>query len=468
MITTDSWPQVRRAFRGTRLRGVRAKGRGIVVLLSLLALLAAACGGAEESSDDQAAGTGSEAAGASEGGGDGEQVQLRFAWWGSDVRHELTNEVIEAFEAEHPNINIEGEFTGWDEYWDRLATTVAGGDTPDIMQQESRYLRDYADRGVLADMSTLDVLRTDALDELVLPTGEVDGALYGVPSGVNAYTIVADPALFEEAGVEMPDDETWTWADFVETATAVSEATGGDIYGVQDMGYNEAGLQIMARQRGEDLYAPDGLGLSEDTVRNWWQVSVDLREQGAQPPSSETVEIQAGGIEQSLMATGRGALGHWWTNELLALTELSGHDLELLRYPGESAFDQAGMFFKPSMFYSIAADSEHPEEAAMFIDFLVNETAAADILLSDRGLPPNLEVRETVSADLPETDQQSQDFLAEIEGDLAEPPPLPPVGAGEVQEIIQRLNDEVVFDRMTPEEAAAQFMSEASAAVGGS
>lgn len=448
---------------------VRAKSRSIVVLLAILALLAAACGGAEESADDGAADDGAADAGSEAAGesGDDEQVELRFAWWGSDVRHDLTNQAIEAFEAEHPNISIEGEFTGWDEYWDRLATTVAGGDTPDIIQQESRYLRDYADRGVLADMSAVGgTLRTDALDELVLPTGEVDGALYGVPSGVNAYTIVADPTLFEEAGVEMPDGESWTWADYVETATAVSEAGGEDLFGAQDMGYNEAGLQIFARQRGEDLYAPDGLGLSEETVRDWWQIGVDLREQGAQPPDSLTAEIQAAGIEQSLMATGRGALGHWWTNELLALSELSGHDLELLRYPGETEASQAGMFFKPSMFYSIAADSEHPEEAVMFIDFLVNETAAAEILLSDRGLPSNLEVREAVAADLPETDQLSQDFLASIEGDLAEPPPLPPVGAGEVQEVLQRLNDEVVFGRMTVDEAAAQFMSEAAAAIG--
>ncbi|HSK97147.1 MAG TPA: extracellular solute-binding protein, partial [Euzebyales bacterium] len=326
-----------------------------MVLLLLLALVAAACGGADESGGAEAAGSaaGSEAAAGADG--DGEQIQLRFAWWGSDVRHEITNEVIEAFEAEHPDISIEGEFTGWDEYWDRLATTVAGGDTPDIIQQESRYLRDYADRGVLADMSQFGSLNTDTLDDQVLPTGEVEGALYGVPAGVNAYTIVVDPTLFEQTGVDVPDGESWTWADFVETANAVSEAGGGDVYGVQNMGYNEAGLQIFARQRGEDLYAPDGLGLSEETVRDWWQISVDLREQGGEPPDSLTAEIQAAGIEQSLLATGRGAMGHWWTNELLALTELSGNELQLLRYPGETESDQAGMFFKPSMFYSIAA-----------------------------------------------------------------------------------------------------------------
>lgn len=165
-------------------------------------------------------------------------------------------------------------------------------------------------------------------------------------------------------------------------------------------------------------------------------------------------------------ATDQGAMGHWWTNELLALSELSGKELQLLRYPGETESQQAGMFLKPGMFYSVAADSEHPEEAAVFIDYLVNETAAAEILLSDRGLPSNLEVREAIAGELPETDQRSMEFMAQIQDDLADPPPLPPVGAGEVEEILERLNDEVVFGRLTVEEAAAQFMSEASSAVG--
>ena len=40
-------------------------------------------------------------------------VTLRFSWWGSDVRHKMTEKLIEAFEAENPNINIEGEYGDW-------------------------------------------------------------------------------------------------------------------------------------------------------------------------------------------------------------------------------------------------------------------------------------------------------------------------------------------------------------------
>ncbi|MFC7616461.1 ABC transporter substrate-binding protein [Actinokineospora soli] len=97
---------------------------------------------------------------------DGGPVTLRFTWWGSDARHTMTQRLIEAFEAEHPGIRVEGEFTGWGDYWDKLATTVAGGDAPDIIQQESRYVREYADRGALLDLTehVPSVIKTDKLD----------------------------------------------------------------------------------------------------------------------------------------------------------------------------------------------------------------------------------------------------------------------------------------------------------------
>jgi glutathione S-transferase len=44
--------------------------------------------------------------------------------------------------------------------------------------------------------------------------------------------------------------------------------------------------------------------------------------------------------------------------ELGALTDTSGRDLELLRYPGESQHEQPGMFFKPARFSDDASQHE--------------------------------------------------------------------------------------------------------------
>ncbi|WP_255491793.1 MULTISPECIES: ABC transporter substrate-binding protein [unclassified Actinotalea] len=426
--------------------------------LAVGALLLAGCGQGDAGAGETAGG----------GGGDeGGDVTLRFAWWGSDHYHQMYQEVADAFMAEHPDITIVPEFTDWGGYWDKLATTVAAGDTPDVLMQEQRYLREYVDRGVLADLSQHDI-ETSGMDEALLATGEVDDGLYAIPTGLNVFSIVANPQVFADAGVEMPDDTTWTWEEFHEIATEVGQKAPDGVWGKQDWGTNDAGLNVFARQHGEQLFTEDGeLGISEDTLTQWWQMSLDLQESGGQPPASTTSEMMNMGPEQSLVGTNTGAMMAEWTNQLTAISGAAGHELELLRWPGESDGERTGMYYKPALYASMSATSEHPEEAAMFIDFMLNSEAAGDIIMADLGMPVNLETRERVVAELPAADKQSADFVADLEDEIVDSPPVPPQGAGEIAAILGRLNDEVLFERLTPQQAAEQFVAEVENVVGG-
>jgi multiple sugar transport system substrate-binding protein len=393
-------------------------------------------------------------------------VELSFTWWGSDSRHEYTQEIIELFEAEHSNITVEPIFTDFDAYWDQLATSTAGGNAPDIITMEERFLKEYVVNGQLLDLNTVtDALDISNIDELALAAGRFDNGLYTIASGVNAFSVVADPQIFEDAGVAFPDDATWTWQDYVDLAVQISESSGGDVFGAQAFGTNEAGFNVYARQRGEALYNPDGtLGFSAQTLADWWTISLEQTAQGGTPPADVTVEVGATGPDQSLLATNAGAMGTWWTNQLGALSGAAGRELVLLRQPGESEGVRPGMYFKPAMSYSISSQTDHPEEAALFVDFLLNSTGAAELMLNDRGLPANSQVREHIAPMLPDVEQQVADFMAEIGPELVDPPPPPPTGAGETVSIMQRLYEEVLFERVTPLEAAEQFMAEVDAA----
>ncbi|WP_258724458.1 ABC transporter substrate-binding protein [Cellulomonas sp. NS3] len=389
-------------------------------------------------------------------------VTIRFSWWGSDTRHQLTQRVIEAFQAKYPNITVQGDFTDWGGYWDKLATSIAADDAPDVITQEERYLRDYATRGVLLDLSTVeDTLDLSNIDPSVVESASFDDGTFGVPTGVNAYAVFADPAAFEAAGVELPDDKTWTWDDYLDIATKITASTGGTIYGTQDYAFNEPGFSIYARQQGQNLYDENGeVGYDDELLAEWWQLSVDLRKAGGQPDGAKSVEVDAAGPEGSLLGTQTGAMGVWWTNQLGAISTAAGRELKLLRFPGESEHERTGMYFKPAMYYSIAKSSKHPQAAAQFIDFLVNSEEAGEILLSDRGLPANLEVREAVKPKFSPVDQQAADFLSDLQDEIVDGVPVPPVGSGEVATIIRRINQEVLFDRLTPEQAAEQFTAE--------
>src|SRR5690606_9573631 len=214
---------------------------------------------------------------------------------------------------------------------------------------------------------------TSDLIEPALAAGRIDGGLYTIASGVNAFSIVADPQIFEEAGVEFPDDTTWTWQDYIDISVAITDATNGELYGAQAFGSNEPLFNIHARQRGAQLSNEDGsLGSAARTLADFWSVSLEQTERGGTPRADGPAEIGATGPDQPLLATDRGAMGTWWTNQLGALSGAAGRELVLLRQPGESEGVQPGMYFKPAMSYSISARTEHPREAAMFVDFLLN------------------------------------------------------------------------------------------------
>jgi multiple sugar transport system substrate-binding protein len=415
------------------------------VLAATTALVVSACGGGSDANDELS----------------DDPVTLRFTWWGSDERHSRTQEVIELFQDEHPNITVTGEFKDWNGYWDSLATTVAANDAPDIIQMDELYLASYAERGVLLDLDTVtEHLDTSGFDENALATGLVDGTQYAVPVGLTVYAMVVNADLLAEYGVEMPDDSSWTWEDLKTAGAEISQASGGEVTGVQSWGFNDAGgVNIWARQAGASLYDEDGnVAIPPEVLVEYWTYLVELADQGIAPDPSVTIERATAGLDQSGTATNTSAFGTWWNTQLTSLTAASGSQLELLRMPGESQAASPGAYYKSSMYWSIAAGSDHPAEAALFVDFLANSEAAANVLLTDRGVPANPDIRAAIADQLEETDQAASAYLDEIE--VGGPYQVTPNGASDIEAILGRHTEQVLFGQATPAEAARSFIDE--------
>ncbi|MET9273812.1 sugar ABC transporter substrate-binding protein [Kribbella sp. NPDC003557] len=393
---------------------------------------------------------------------DGGKVTLRFTWWGSDTRTKLTQQVIDAYQKDHPNVTIKGEFGEWSGYWDKLATTVAANDAPDIIQMDEKYLREYADRGALLDLKKAQGLDTGKFEPDTLGAGEFDGGLYGLNAGINSFAVVVNPAAFKTAGVAIPDDTTWTWDDFSRIAAEITTKSGGKVTGTGPLGTNEAGLNLWARQNGESLWTKDGkLGVSPEKTTDFFKYVLKLRDAKAIPSAEAISQDMNASLDQSAFATGKLAMSFIWSNQLVAFSKATGQQLKLLRIPstdGKAADN--GSYYKGSMFWSISARSKHQKEAAEFVNYLANNTAAGDVLLAERGVPPNTEVRASVTPKLQPADAASAKFIQDIGKDLGDPSPAPPVGGGQVEKIIQRYTTEVLFGRQAPDAAAKAFLDE--------
>lgn len=437
----------------TTHRNGPAPGRTLLALTSLGAVVAlAACSSGTGGDGDAEPGDGT--------------VELRMTWWGSDARHTATQQAIELFEEANPGITVVPEFSDWDGYWDKLATATAGGDTPDVLQMDGAYLATYADQGTLADLRELDGFDAGGIDEAALASGELDGGLYGVVNAVNSWSVVANRTLVEEAGLELPDDSTWTWADLTEFANAFSAAAPDGVYGLQDWGLTQGTLDQWARQHGETLWTDDGgFGVSEETLVAYWEMALGLIEDGGLPPATVQAEQQAATQDQSLGATNRAALGFWWSNQLSALAAASGQELVLLRPPLDDDGER-GIWYRPSQFWSVAATSEHPEEAALLVDFLVNSPEAGEVLLAERGTPGNVEVREAIRDLLSPEDQTIATYLDDIADELDGVAALAPAGSSDFEATLIRATSQVYFGQATPEQAAQTLIAEVEAMLG--
>lgn len=384
-------------------------------------------------------------------------ITIRFAWWGNDARAKTTLEVIKAFEAENPGIKVKGENTEYSSYWDKMATQVAGGDTPDILAMSGSYPSEYSSRGVLLKLDTVkDQINTSTFAPGTLELGQIKGTQYTITSGVNAMAMALDPAVFKAAGVAMPNDDTWTWDEYQEIAAKVSKNSPKGTFGTTPMA-NDSFLAVWARQGGEPLYSEDGraLGISEARVADWMQMNLALQKSGGSPSASQIVEDAAAQSEQSLMGQGKQGMKVTWSNQLSAYTS---KDLVIAKLPSESA--KPGSWLRSSMEYGISAKTKYPKATAKFLSYLVNNADAGKLIKSDRGMPANLDVRAAVMPLLNANQKKEAAFLERIAA-MKVAPPLPfPAGSSATMEVLNRTMTDVLFEKATPAASAKKFVEE--------
>jgi multiple sugar transport system substrate-binding protein len=393
----------------------------------------------------------------------GEQIELRIAWWGSQNRHDRTIQVIEMYEAEHPNIDIVFEFSGWDDHWVKMATQAAGGNLPDIMQQDYARLEEWVARDLLMP---LDGLVADAtidlsdVPEASVKGGRVGGTLYGINLGNNSQTFVLDADLFEQAGVELPPPD-WTWADFERITLELH-----DKLGIWGFGHNMPDQQLwksLYLGYGEWGYTNDGtrLGYSDDQIfADYLHMILRLQDAGAIPSREETLaRFETASVEAQAIVTSEAAMAYFWSNQIVAVQTAAGEDRHFVmtEVPRPIAGGPSANYVKPSMFFSITKQAKHPVEAAQFIDYFTNNIEANEVLLAERGVPITAHVKEGLSPLLGTSQQEMFDFLTQVEGDNSPIRPADPPGHSDLINNIYtpEVIDPVLYGLITPEEGAA-------------
>ncbi|WP_433586022.1 ABC transporter substrate-binding protein [Microbacterium hydrocarbonoxydans] len=388
-----------------------------------------------------------------------EPVTIRMYWWGGDARHQRTQEVIDLFEKKHPNITVEAEFSDWNGYWEKLATSTAGKNSPDVIQMDQLYLASYADRGALADLRDLDI-STKGMEESVLGMGESDGGLYAVPISTSAMATFVNTDLLDQIGVPLPDNtDSWTWDEYEAWAQSVTQAAPQGVYG-GSLAQNEFMLQLFARQNGDELFADGDIAIDPETVEAFFQLALDSTKSGASAPASTWAETSGLALDQQPLSVGTVATTFATATQVSAYSQASGANLELVPIPTVKGGEKDADYFKAGMYWSVSSQSKHPAEAAALIDFFLNDPEAVKIIGTERGLPAISSTLDLIGDDLTPEESKAVAFSDSRLPFLGDAPAIVPNGASDVDAVIVRYMQDVLFERQTPADAAKGFIAD--------
>jgi multiple sugar transport system substrate-binding protein len=386
-----------------------------------------------------------------------EKTVLRMAWWGSQTRHDRTVAVIEMYEAENPNIDIEYEFYDFDGYITKLNTLVASNEVWDMFQLGGNFptyiskivpLNDYISSGVIDASKT-----TDAF----LKTTQDKGVQIGISNGVNCYGIAYDPAMFAEAGIEVPKDN-WTWDDFKQICLTIHDKLG--IYGSSKLDDFIAGCSAAVPQ--EDLklgffaMSNDKLGFDDyKLLMPYIQMRTDLTEAGAYPDPGAIAEIKD--IEGDYLVKGEAAMTWVASNQFIALSEAAGRELALLPLPRKYADGPSGSALQSSQMFCVSTDSKAPDEAAKFLNFFWTDEEANNILMGERGISIFSNVIDAQKATQTAMQNDVNAFVNLIGSyETGDVNVISPQQKQEIEDNYKLLLEKVIYGEMTAEEAAKE------------
>ncbi|PTQ56893.1 MAG: N-Acetyl-D-glucosamine ABC transport system, sugar-binding protein [Candidatus Carbobacillus altaicus] len=172
-------------------------------------------------------------------GGGTESTEITFLVL--DAWAEQAKKVIEAFEAENPDIKVKVEVQPFSQIFEAIEVQMKSGKTSfDVFPVDSPLTTNYAIKGFLAPLDPYfdDSMKTLWLDT-ALQAGTYNGQLMSAPMNTSSQVLFYNKDLFEQRGVTPPpsDDPShrWTWEQLVEAAKQLTYDTNDDgtpdIYG---------------------------------------------------------------------------------------------------------------------------------------------------------------------------------------------------------------------------------------------
>jgi multiple sugar transport system substrate-binding protein len=234
----------------------------------------------------------------------GEAATIAYWFLGGERWDKFYNEnIFPVFYESHPEIKIESTVLGsWDDLYNKLVTSAAGGAPPEVVRQKDFFTPDFATRGILQEIDEY-VAASDHINEdayLALPWQNTfwNGSQVALPLHIFIHYTHMNNQLFEQAGLVDADGKPQApqnWEEYKQTTSAIS-ALGDGIWGTMlrnysgtedTVNYFHAWLTMAGGKLINDTY--DGFLFNSEEGLDALTFLVDLIKEGSLlPPGTST------------------------------------------------------------------------------------------------------------------------------------------------------------------------------------
>ncbi len=379
-----------------------------------------------------------------------EPVTITYAHFsGSGAQEETLKKMIEIFESKNPDIKVDVQITGYEDYFTKLATTVGGGNPPDVFEMNMENFLSYMLRGACADLTGK--IDTANYSEGTLAAVSSEGKIYAVPMSFSTCVLFYNKDLFDQAGVAYPTDE-WTWAD-AQAAAEKIKALGDDIWGYyQPITYNEFYKSI--KGNGGSVLSEDYSQFTMNTPENVAVLEAMIARVRGENHVMPTKEELAGRGDWDLFTEGKLGMiitGIWG---FPTFAEKCTFDWDIVVEPG---------YKTPSTFFfanvnCVSPSSDKQEAAAKFVDAMGSDPDIVQLRLDANWELPTIADQSKLSQYIEMTPPANRKAVFDSMDYAAAPPALEEQGA--VVEIIDNILSTLETNDMTAQEALDEIQAQ--------
>jgi N,N'-diacetylchitobiose transport system substrate-binding protein len=129
-----------------------------------------------------------------------------------------------AFQKQHPGVDVKVQYQTWGTHLGKFDATLAGGNTPDVIEMGNTEMTKYMAAGAFQDISASKSTFENSATWLegLAASGRYNGKLYGVPYYAGSRVVTYRTDLFKQAGLKVPT----SLAEFTAGATKLEQKFG--------------------------------------------------------------------------------------------------------------------------------------------------------------------------------------------------------------------------------------------------